>query len=394
MVQDGGFYYVIGYGENINVPTIDIISREISFIGNLVGTYIDLQDLMTLTAQGKVTLHTCSTRSTPSMTRWPTWTTDGCRAAASSSRPRRSDTRMGKRLYFNHEARLLLQAGVDELANTVKVTLGPEGAQRRAGAARRRADDHQRRRHDRARDRAHQPVQEHGRAARARGRQQDVRPDRATARRRRRCSRRRSCAKACARSTRARTRCCCERGIEEAHRAPSSAELQRVARPVEGRDELEHVATIAAKEDEVIGASSPRRSTASAPRASSRSRRPTSPASPSRFVEGMVVENGWLSPYMVRDPHRMETVFENPLVLMTNKPIKHPNDLLPILDAVMQEPAAAGHPGRDGRGRRARACSSPTTSTGRSRPSRCARPASATGASSTSATSPRSAAAR
>src|SRR3954467_12154855 len=58
MVQDGGFYYVIGYGENINVPTIDIISREISFIGNLVGTYIDLQDLMTLTAQGKVKLHT------------------------------------------------------------------------------------------------------------------------------------------------------------------------------------------------------------------------------------------------------------------------------------------------------------------------------------------------
>src|SRR6201994_2944990 len=58
MVMDGGFYYVIGYGENINVPTIDIISREISFIGNLVGTYIDLQDLMTLTAQGKVKLHT------------------------------------------------------------------------------------------------------------------------------------------------------------------------------------------------------------------------------------------------------------------------------------------------------------------------------------------------
>jgi NAD+-dependent secondary alcohol dehydrogenase Adh1 len=58
MVQDGGFYYVIGYGENINIPTIDVISREISFIGNLVGTYVDLQDLMTLTAQGKVTLHT------------------------------------------------------------------------------------------------------------------------------------------------------------------------------------------------------------------------------------------------------------------------------------------------------------------------------------------------
>jgi NAD+-dependent secondary alcohol dehydrogenase Adh1 len=58
MVRDGGFYYVIGYGENIDIPTIDVISREISFIGNLVGTYNDLSELMTLTAQGKVSLHT------------------------------------------------------------------------------------------------------------------------------------------------------------------------------------------------------------------------------------------------------------------------------------------------------------------------------------------------
>ena len=58
MIQDGGFYYVIGYGQNLVVPTIDIISREISFIGNLVGTYADLEDLMTLTAEGKVRLHT------------------------------------------------------------------------------------------------------------------------------------------------------------------------------------------------------------------------------------------------------------------------------------------------------------------------------------------------
>ena len=51
------------------------------------------------------------------------------------------------------------------------------------------------------------------------------------------------------------------------------------------------------------------------------------------FVEGVVVENGWISPYMVRDRERMETVFEDPLILMTNKPLKHPNDLLPTLDA-------------------------------------------------------------
>ena len=51
-------YFVVGYGENIDVPTIDIISTEINFIGNLVGSYNDLQELMTLAAQGKVTLHT------------------------------------------------------------------------------------------------------------------------------------------------------------------------------------------------------------------------------------------------------------------------------------------------------------------------------------------------
>jgi NAD+-dependent secondary alcohol dehydrogenase Adh1 len=58
MIGDGGFYYVIGYGDDLVIPTIDIISREISFIGNLVGTYADLEELMTLTAQGKVRLRT------------------------------------------------------------------------------------------------------------------------------------------------------------------------------------------------------------------------------------------------------------------------------------------------------------------------------------------------
>jgi NAD+-dependent secondary alcohol dehydrogenase Adh1 len=58
MLRQGGSYFVIGYGENINVPTIDIISSEINFVGNLVGTYNDLAELMVLTAEGRVTLHT------------------------------------------------------------------------------------------------------------------------------------------------------------------------------------------------------------------------------------------------------------------------------------------------------------------------------------------------
>ncbi|GAB3270333.1 NAD(P)-dependent alcohol dehydrogenase [Sinomonas notoginsengisoli] len=58
MLRQAGDYYVVGYGENIDVPTIDIISTEINIIGNLVGSYNDLQDLMALAARGAVTLHT------------------------------------------------------------------------------------------------------------------------------------------------------------------------------------------------------------------------------------------------------------------------------------------------------------------------------------------------
>lgn len=58
MLQRAGSYYVIGYGGKLSIPTIDIISTEINFIGNLVGTYNDLVELMTLAAQRKITLHT------------------------------------------------------------------------------------------------------------------------------------------------------------------------------------------------------------------------------------------------------------------------------------------------------------------------------------------------
>ncbi len=58
MTRRAGDYHVVGYGENVNVPTIDVISSEINIIGNLVGSYNDLVELMALAAQQKVTLHT------------------------------------------------------------------------------------------------------------------------------------------------------------------------------------------------------------------------------------------------------------------------------------------------------------------------------------------------
>jgi NAD+-dependent secondary alcohol dehydrogenase Adh1 len=58
MTRRGGSHFVIGYGSNIDIPTIDIISTERNVIGNLVGTYNDLVELMVLAQRGKVTLHT------------------------------------------------------------------------------------------------------------------------------------------------------------------------------------------------------------------------------------------------------------------------------------------------------------------------------------------------
>jgi len=58
MTRRAGSHYVIGYGGTVNLETIDIISTERNVIGNLVGTYNDLAELMVLAADGKVKLHT------------------------------------------------------------------------------------------------------------------------------------------------------------------------------------------------------------------------------------------------------------------------------------------------------------------------------------------------
>lgn len=58
MLRRAGNYYVVGYGGEIKVPAIDVISTEINFIGNLVGSYNDLVELMVLAGQNKVKLHT------------------------------------------------------------------------------------------------------------------------------------------------------------------------------------------------------------------------------------------------------------------------------------------------------------------------------------------------
>jgi chaperonin GroEL len=58
------------------------------------------------------------------------------------------------------------------------------------------------------------------------------------------------------------------------------------------------------------------------------------------FTEGMQFDKGYLSPYMITDPERMEAVLEEPYVLIANQKIGAVKDLLPVLEQVIQ----AGRP--------------------------------------------------
>src|SRR6059036_1571716 len=54
------------------------------------------------------------------------------------------------------------------------------------------------------------------------------------------------------------------------------------------------------------------------------------------FTEGMQFDKGYLSPYMITDPERMEAVLEDPYILIANSKIGAVKDLLPVLEQVIQ----------------------------------------------------------
>src|SRR2546423_3790580 len=54
------------------------------------------------------------------------------------------------------------------------------------------------------------------------------------------------------------------------------------------------------------------------------------------FTEGMQFDKGYLSPYMITDPERMEAVLDEPYILVANQKIGAVKDLLPVLEQVIQ----------------------------------------------------------
>jgi chaperonin GroEL len=125
------------------------------------------------------------------------------------------------------------------------------------------------------------------------------------------------------------------RGIEDAATLVLD-ELARLARPVGSKEELAYVASIAANDDPKIGTI-----IADALDTVGRDGVITVEESPAlgldlEFVEGLQWDYGYLSPYFVTDPERMEVVFEDPLILLTNMTISNIQLLMPVLEQAMR----------------------------------------------------------
>jgi chaperonin GroEL len=122
-------------------------------------------------------------------------------------------------------------------------------------------------------------------------------------------------------------------GIEAAVEAVL-AKLEVEASDVGGPADLASVATLSANNDREIG-----EVIASAISRVGRGGVVTVEESPSfgldvTYVDGVEIDNGYISPYMVTDRERMEAVLENPYVLLTSEKISKVQDLMPVLEQV------------------------------------------------------------
>jgi len=123
-----------------------------------------------------------------------------------------------------------------------------------------------------------------------------------------------------------------KRGIDKAVERATD-EIKRLAKPVKG-DMIAQVGTVSANGDQTIG-----NIIAEAMNKVGKDGVITVEESKTmetslEVVEGMQFDRGYLSPYFVTDPERMEAVLENPLILINEKKISSMKDLLPLLEQV------------------------------------------------------------
>jgi chaperonin GroEL len=123
-----------------------------------------------------------------------------------------------------------------------------------------------------------------------------------------------------------------KRGIDKAVER-ATAEIKRLSKPVKG-DAIAQVGTVSANGDTTIGniiAEAMNKVGKDGVITVEESRTMDTSL---EVVEGMQFDRGYLSPYFVTDPERMEAVLENPLILINEKKITSMKDLLPLLEQV------------------------------------------------------------
>jgi chaperonin GroEL len=123
-----------------------------------------------------------------------------------------------------------------------------------------------------------------------------------------------------------------KRGIERAVAAVTT-ELQKLSKPVKGKM-IAQVGTISANNDETIGNIIAQAMEKVGKDGVITVEEAKSIETSLEVVEGMQFDRGYLSPYFVTDPERMECVLENALVLIHEKKISGMKDLLPLLEQV------------------------------------------------------------
>jgi chaperonin GroEL len=125
-----------------------------------------------------------------------------------------------------------------------------------------------------------------------------------------------------------------KRGIDRAVEAVVNY-IRKVAIPVEGREAIEQVATISAN-DPAIGkvvADAIEKVTKDGVITVEESKGTETTL---EIVEGMRFDRGYISPYFITDPERMEAVLEEPFILLYEKKISAAQDLIPILEQVVR----------------------------------------------------------
>ena len=113
------------------------------------------------------------------------------------------------------------------------------------------------------------------------------------------------------------------------------AELAKISNPVVGRDQMAQVASISANDSE-IGEMLADVLDKVGTEGVVTIEEGKGIESETEYVEGMNFDRGYISPYFVTNPDRMETIIENPYILVTDKKISSAQELVPVLEQALQ----------------------------------------------------------